>query len=96
MVSLDFLASPGKLSHCTKEAASTLGRQHLGKLLWNLAVEGKLFELWKGKVTKAVMPLHELGLFVSGQKLDVLGSLVGGERSKMIGPHRVTFNGSSC
>jgi hypothetical protein len=66
-------ALPGKLSHCAEQAASTVGRQHLGKLLWNLAVEGKLFELWKGKVTEAVMPLHELGLFISGRELDVLG-----------------------
>ncbi len=66
MVGLGFLASPGKLGHCTKQAASTLGRQHLGKLLWNLAVEGKLFEPWKGKMTEAVMPLHELGLFIGG------------------------------
>jgi hypothetical protein len=42
----------------------TLGRQHLGELLWDLAIEGKLLELWEGKVTKAVMPSHELGLFV--------------------------------
>ncbi len=73
MVGFGFLALPGKLSHCTKQTASALGRQHLGELLWNLAVEGKLFELWKGKVTKALMPLHELGLFVSGRELDVLG-----------------------
>jgi hypothetical protein len=45
---------------------STLGRQHLGKLLWNLAIEGKQFKLWKGKMTKAVVPLHELGLFIGG------------------------------
>ncbi len=73
VVGLGFLALPGKLGHWAKQAASTLGRQHLGKLLWNLAVEGKLFELWKGKVTKAVMRLHELDLFVGGRELDVLG-----------------------
>ena len=66
MVGLGFLASPGKLGPCAKKAASTLGRQHLGKLLWNLAIKGKLLELWKGKVTEAVMPSHELGLFVGG------------------------------
>jgi hypothetical protein len=76
MVGFGFLAFPGKLGHCAKKAASTLGRQHLGKLLWHLAVEGKLFELWKGKVTEAVMPLHELGLFVGGRELDILGFFV--------------------
>ncbi len=73
MVGLDFLASPGKLGHCAKKAASTLGRQHLSKLLWNLTIEDEMFELWKGKVTEAVMPSLELGLFVSGRELDVLG-----------------------
>ncbi len=73
MVSLGFLASPGKLSHRAKQAASTFRRQHFKKVLWNLTIEGELFELWKGKVTEAGMPLHELGLLVGGQELDVLG-----------------------
>ncbi len=72
VVGLDFLALPGKLGHCSKQASCTLGRQHLGELLWDLAVEDKLLEFWKGKVTKAVMPSHELGLFVGGRELEVL------------------------
>ena len=72
MVGLGFLALPEKLGHRAKQASCTLGRQHLGELCWNLAVEGELLEFWKGKVTKAVMSLHELGLFVGGQELDVL------------------------
>ncbi len=66
MVGLVFLALPGKLGHRAKQASCTLGRQHLGKLLQDLAVESKLLEFWKGKVTEAAMPLHELGLFVGG------------------------------
>ena len=66
VVSLGFLAFPRKLCHRAKQAANTLGRQHLGKLLWDLAIEGKLLELWEGKVTKVVMPLHEPSLFVGG------------------------------
>ncbi len=58
---------PRKLHNCAEQAASTLGRQHLGELLWNLAIECKLFEPWKGKMTKAVMPLHELGLLIGSQ-----------------------------
>jgi hypothetical protein len=73
VVGLSLLASPRKLSHRAKQAASTLGRQHLRGLLWSLAIEGKLFELWKGKVIKVVMLLHKLGLFVSSGELDVLG-----------------------
>jgi hypothetical protein len=45
VVGLGFLALPGKLSHCSKKAACTLRRQHLSKLLWNLAIESKLLEL---------------------------------------------------
>jgi hypothetical protein len=73
VVGLGFLALLRKFCHSIEQAASTLGRQHLGELLWDLAIEGKLLKLWKGKVTKVVMPLHELGLFVGGQELDVLG-----------------------
>jgi hypothetical protein len=40
--------------------------------LWDLAIEGKLLEFWKGKVTEVVMPSHELGLFVGSQELDIL------------------------
>ncbi len=72
MVGLGFVASPGRLGHCAKQASYTLGRQHIGKLLWDLIVEGKLLEFWKGKVTEAVMPLHELGLFVGSRELDIL------------------------
>jgi hypothetical protein len=64
---------PGKLGHHAEQAANTLGRQHLGELLWNFAIEGKLLELWKGKVAEAVMPSHELCLFVGSRELDVLG-----------------------
>ena len=56
-----------------QKAACTLGRQHLGKLLWDFAIKEELLELWEGKVTEALMPLHELGLLVGGRKLDVLG-----------------------
>ncbi len=72
VVGLGFLALPVKLGHCSKQASCTLGRQHLGELLRDVTIEGKLLEFWKSKVTEAVMPSHELGLFVGGQELDVL------------------------
>jgi hypothetical protein len=77
VVNLGFLASPRKLCCCTKKAACALGRQHHGKLLWDLAVEGKLLELGLGEaqVAKAVMPAHKLGLIVVSRKLDVFGFL---------------------
>ncbi len=75
VVSLGFLALPRKLCHCTEKAACALGRQHLGKLLWDLVVEGELLELGKAQVTKTVMPLHELGLIIGGHELDVFGFL---------------------
>ncbi len=73
MVGLGFLALPGKLSHCTKKAACTLGRQHLSKLLWDFAVEGEVLELGETHVAEAVMPLHEIGLIVGSRELDILG-----------------------
>jgi hypothetical protein len=75
VISHGFLASPGKLCHCPKEAACTLGRQNFGKLLWDLAVEGKLLELGEAQVAQAVMPAHELGLIGGGRKLDIVGFL---------------------
>jgi hypothetical protein len=56
-------------------AACTLGRQNLGKLLWDLTIEGKLLELSKAQMAKALMPVHELDLIVGGHKLDVFGFL---------------------
>jgi hypothetical protein len=67
VVGLGFLALPRKLCHCTEQAANTLGRQHLGELLQNLAVECKLFEPWKKEMTEAVMPSNELGLLIGGR-----------------------------
>ncbi len=75
MVGLGFLALLGKLSHCAKKAACTLGRQHLGKLLWDFAVEGKLLELGEAHVAKVILPLHELSLVAGGRELDVFGFL---------------------
>ncbi len=71
MISLGFLASPGKLGHHTKKAASTLGRVDLGKLLQDFAIESKLLELGKAQVAKPVVPKHELSLIVSSRGLDV-------------------------
>ncbi len=71
MISLGFLASPGKLCHHPKEAACALGRQNLGKLFGDLDIEGKLLELRDAQVAKAVLPVHEFGLVVGGRELDV-------------------------
>jgi hypothetical protein len=66
VVGLGFLALPRKHCHHAKQAACTLGRHHLGELLQDFTIEGKLLELREGKVTKAVVPSHELSLFVGG------------------------------
>ncbi len=75
MIGLGFLVLPGKLPHHAKKAACALGRQNLCKLLWDLAIEGELLKLREAQVAKAVMPAHEIGLIVSGHKLDVFGFL---------------------
>jgi hypothetical protein len=58
-ISLGFLASPGKLGHCPKKVACTLGRHNLDKHLWHLAIESKLLELREAQVAKAVVPAHK-------------------------------------
>jgi hypothetical protein len=73
--SLGFFVLPGKLGLCPKKAACALGRQALGKLLWDLAIEGSLLELREAQVAKAVVPVHMLGLVVGGRKLGVFGFL---------------------
>jgi hypothetical protein len=74
-ISLGFLALPGKFCYCPKEGACALGRQNLGELLWDLAIEGELRELREAKVAKAGEPVHELSLVVGGCELDVFGFL---------------------
>ncbi len=75
VISLGFLSLPGKLCHRPKEATCALGRQNLGELLWDLAIEGKLLELREAQVAKAIVLAYELGLVVSGRKLDAFGFL---------------------
>ncbi len=75
LISLGFLTLPGKLGHRPKNAACALGRQNLGKLLWDLAIEGEQLELWEAQVAKAVAPAHKLSLVVGGHELDVFSFL---------------------
>ncbi len=75
VISLGFLALPGKLGHCAEKSACALGWQNLGKLLWDLAIEAELLELREAQVAKAVVPAHKLGLVVRGHELDVFSFL---------------------
>jgi hypothetical protein len=70
--SYGLFAEPRYFCHGPKEAACTLGRRHLGKAMRDLAILGKDLEFWEGKVAKAVMPSHQLGLIVGGGKLEFL------------------------
>ncbi len=72
MGSLGLFATPRWLGHCSEEAAGALRRHNFGKCLGDFAIEGKLLELGEAQVAKAVVPLHELGLFISGGELCVL------------------------
>jgi hypothetical protein len=67
------LPCQGSLVNAPNRQPAHLGGSTLASVFWNLAAEDKLFELWKGNVTEAVMLSHELGLFVGGRELDVLG-----------------------
>ncbi len=72
------LPCQGKLGHCPKKAACALGWQNLGKLLWDLIIEGELLELRKAQVAKVVVPLHELSLVGGGRELDIFNFLYQG------------------
>ncbi len=75
MGSLSLFAVPRKFVHCAKEAAGALGRLNFGKFLRDFTIEGKLLELGEAQMAKVVVPLHELGLFISSSRLDVLSFL---------------------
>jgi hypothetical protein len=65
-------ATPRKLGHCAEEASCTLGRGNLCKLLWDLAIDGKLLQLWKMEVAEAIVPTHEFSLVLSSGKWSIL------------------------
>jgi hypothetical protein len=69
---LGLFTAPRNFSHSAKEAASSLGWRDCRQLLGDFPIEGKLFELCKGKMTEAVMPTHELGLIVGSGEVDIL------------------------
>jgi hypothetical protein len=69
---LGLFTAPRNFSHCAKKAAIALGWCDAHQLLGDLPVEGKLLELCKGKITKAVVPLHEFGFIVGSGEVDVL------------------------
>ena len=68
---LGFFAAPRNLSHRAKEAASALGWRDCRQLLGDFPIEGKLLELCKGKVTKAVVSLHQFSLIVGSGEVDI-------------------------
>jgi hypothetical protein len=74
VISLGFLALPWKLIITPKRQPALLGGKP-GKLLWDLAIEGKLLKLREAQVAKVVVPAHELGLVIGSRKLDVFGFL---------------------
>ena len=65
-------AVPRNLGHCAKETSSALGGIEQGLFLGNFAIEGKQLQFCEGKVTQRVVPMHQLGLVVSGRKGEVL------------------------
>ena len=66
------LSFPVHLSHGAVKAACTYGWRDFGELLWYLASQGEGLNLGKQQVSKAMMPAHQLGLLVSGNKVDLV------------------------
>ena len=68
--------------HRAEEATSALRWNNFGQLARYLAIERHCLQRWEWDVAKAVMPAHQLGLIVSGGKLDVFFLSPGGVRVK--------------
>ncbi len=62
------LGAPRYLGHGAVQAASTSWRAYVGELLGDLAVPGKLLEAAEREVAETVVPPHQFGLVVRGQK----------------------------
>ena len=72
---LGLFTVPRNFSHCAEKAASALGWRDVRQLLGDFPVEGELLELCEGKMTEAVVPLHEFSLIVGSGEVDVLPRL---------------------
>ncbi len=72
MRGLGLFTAPRNFSHRAEEAASALGWRDCCQLLGDFPVKSELLELCKGKMTKAVVPSHELGLIVGSGEVNVL------------------------
>ena len=64
MLGFLLFATPNNLRHGPKKTTCAPEGPDLGKLLGNLCIKGKEAELLEGGMTKAVVPLHELGLVI--------------------------------
>ncbi len=64
VLALAFFTSPRNLGHGAKQAAGASGRTDIDQSLGDLTVAGELLELLERKVSKAIVPTHQLSLVV--------------------------------
>jgi hypothetical protein len=82
VLALAFFAPPWNLSHCAKQAAFTSGSTDIDQSLRDLTVMGKLLELLERKVSKTIVPIHQLSLVVWSLNGVFFGLLKGWRRVK--------------
>ncbi len=68
MLGFLLFATPSDLCHGPKKTTCAPEGPDLGELHGNLSIKGKEVELLEGGMTKAVAPLHELGLVIGRQE----------------------------
>jgi hypothetical protein len=64
VLALVLFAPPCNLSHCAKQATCTFGSTDIDQSLRDLTMAGKLLELLECKVSKMIVPTHQLSLVV--------------------------------
>ncbi len=72
---IGLFTAPRNLGHRAEEAAVTLGWRDCRQLLGDFPIEGKLLQLSEGKMAKAVVPTHELGLIIGSGEVYVVSLL---------------------
>jgi hypothetical protein len=82
VLTLAFFAPPRDLSHCTKQAACASGSMNIGQSLGDLALLGKLLELFECNVFKTIVPMHQLSLVAWSHNGVFVGLLKGWRKVK--------------
>jgi hypothetical protein len=82
VLALVFFAPPKNLGHGTEQEAGTSGSTDIGRSHGDLTMAGKLLELLECKVSKTIVPMHQLSLVIWSLDGVFFGLLKGRRRVK--------------